>query len=119
MRIAAMALATLALSACQGLQIDDNHLTSRDWAPSGPKRQAEPAAAWCYKTIGRPDCYHAPLPGQEYRLASSGPRPPAAAPMPEPAKKMAAAEPKAEKPAMEAAAADSGFIGRAKQFFGL
>lgn len=29
--------------------------------------------AWCYRTIAEPDCFRAPLPGEQDRLIASGP----------------------------------------------
>ena len=43
-------------------------------APEPPfvwERQA--GGVWCYRTIADPDCYPAPVPGEEDRLIASGP----------------------------------------------
>lgn len=82
MRARAIVILALAMSACQF--VDDNHLTARDWADRGLKREAQPGAFWCYRTLGRPECSTTPIPGQEHRLIEGGPQPPEAAPLPAP-----------------------------------
>ena len=66
------ALSSVFLSACLP-QPTDSHWTAREWAPIGEKRPADPPAIWCYQTIGKADCYHEQLPGQDYRLIEGGP----------------------------------------------
>lgn len=82
LRAGVIALAALSASACN--TIDDNHLTSRDWAERGVKREARPDGFWCYRTLGRPDCSVTPRPGQEHRLIQGGRQPAEAAPFPPP-----------------------------------
>lgn len=44
----------------------------------GPRYQVTVPAVYCYSTLGKPDCYAAPVSGWERRLvAYRGPRPPA------------------------------------------
>ncbi len=85
MRLALLALATLTMTACGAMQKTDSELTARGWAERGEKRQADPAAIWCYRTLGRPDCSTTPLPDQAYRLIEDGVQPPPAAPIENPA----------------------------------
>lgn len=73
------------LAGCAQLQPTDSELTGRDWAKAGEKRDAAPQNIWCYRTVGRPDCYPEPLPGEEYRLIEGGVQPPPPPHLPKPA----------------------------------
>ena len=100
-RMTVFMLLALTTSACQA--VDDNHLTSRDWAPRAEKRDPQPAAYWCYRTLGRPECSTTPIPGQEHRLIEGGPLPPEASPL----------------PPRPASAKDDGLGGRLERLLGL
>ena len=79
MRAATILCLTLLTSACAAIQPTDSELTGRGFSPEGQKREA--AALWCYRTIGRPDCYPAPIPSEAHRLIEGGPQPPAPMPL--------------------------------------
>lgn len=84
MRLTAILCLSLLASACQTIPLTDNYIRSNGWAKRGEQRQAQPAAYWCYRTIGRPECSTTPIPGQEHRLIEGGMQPPAPAPFPPP-----------------------------------
>jgi|GEM_PF-3036096 len=64
------------------MQPTSSDLTARDWAKRGEQRYADPPAIWCYRTLGRNDCFTEPQPGQEYRLMEGGAQPPMPASLP-------------------------------------
>jgi hypothetical protein len=85
-RLAAVVAVGCAVSACANPFADDaptlSELLGEGWlrfepeAGSPPERAAAPL--YCYGTIGREDCYDAPLPSEERRLVGyQGPPPPA------------------------------------------
>lgn len=81
MRACILLAVLLAASGCAAIKPSDTTLRETGWADRGDRREVQPAAVWCYRTIGRPDCSHVRLPGQEYRLIHEGANPPRPAPM--------------------------------------
>lgn len=89
MRVPAILCLGFLAAACQTIPLSDNYIRSSDFAERGERREAQPAAYWCYRTIGRPECSKTPLPGQEHRLIEGGLQPAAPPPYPMPPAKPA------------------------------
>lgn len=75
-RLLLLSLILVGLTGCERYNNERAKLIlSKGWV--GPTQRMDPPPLYCYQTIGYPDCYQAPLPGQQSRLISAYlPKPP-------------------------------------------
>ncbi len=69
-RLLSLSLILVSLTGCERYNNERAKLIlSKGWV--GPTQRMDPPPLYCYKTIGYPDCYPEPLPGQQLRLISA------------------------------------------------